>query len=1100
MGYFSMHNHTEFSFKDGIGHVEEMLEYANKIGLSGIAFTEHGNCFSHPYANLYSKKYPNLKVVLGVEFYEAFNAKVKDKDSKYFHLIALAKNDNGRIAINKLVTESSYPENKYFKPRVDLEMMKPYANDLIVSSACLASKLNRESDYDKCVDYVNEYKSIFPHFYLEMQSHSHEDQAKYNQKILRLSRDTNTPYIITTDSHAPNKEMLKYQGRHVQIAQDKETMSESYEGCYIQTAEEIHEIMDSQVGYEVVKKGLEETNKILDLIDDNVSVPFQAPTLPNFEIPKEFSTQTEYLTYLAENGFKKRFDNLGLSDEEIETRRKRMYYELDVIDQMGFSGYFLIVQDAVKWGKRNGVEFDDGRGSGAGSIVCYLTEITGVDPVKYNLVFERFLNPERQTLPDVDVDCHPKEKIVGYLQDKYGKKRVCQVANISYITPCVAITDVARVIDRDEERFKKYGKKIGSAKAREISKYFTEKTFEECMKVNGNEIKSRYSDEIYKELFDIASVLSNRARHTSTHAGGVGIVNTDISEYMPMTISDKGEYVIQINKKLIEDIGIVKFDFLGLATLGLIRDAVNLAKISDWELDPNNEDFVNNTKAYKLISSGKTNGVFQIESMGMKDLMVRMKPKTLEDICVGISLYRPDTMPHLENFINRKLGLEEVTYIHEDMEAILGVTQGVTAYQEQTLEIVKKFGGRSYGKADLFRRAVGKKDVELMQSEARKLYDEIIENGYSEIVAKTISDELASGGNYAFNKSHGLAYAVVCLKTAYLKANYPVEFFCAVLNSVYKDGGKVNKYILDAQEFGVEVLPPHINKSNKEFSVHDGKILFGISSINGIGDTLTDAILEERQNGKFTGIENLLDRVKLNKAQMIALIKSGALPTKNKANMILKYALATQEGKEYPEYKPVKSLPTLLELQTKWGIDTSEIKDKETRLRLYNDARKKEHDTIKKAEWVLKQKDNEKNVMQEFKEKYMQDEAFWEFEALSIFLNNNPFKELQQYITQDFYEVEEDMDCIVVGVISSIQKKKDRNKKDYAFVRVYESNGLIEGLCWNSVYVKHMDLISKGNKLAFYGTKSTDETFIVRKIKTIDEWLRDRELEKVVNL
>lgn len=1092
-----MHNHTEYSIKDGFGHVDEMLDRANEIGLTGIAFTEHGNVFSAPYAGKLKDKYSNIKIVYGCEFYEAFDVNIRDKNNKYFHLIILAKNERGRIAINNLITRSEF-EGKYNKPRVDLSMIGDYGNDLIVSTACLASKIAKESDYQKCIEYIWEYKSIFPHFYLEMQSHEHIDQEVYNKKILALSKDTNTPFIITTDSHAPTKETLEFQGRHVQIAQDKETMGEVYEGCYLQTVDEIHEIMDSQIGYENVCKGLDEANKALELIED-VNVPFQEPKLPTYPLPDGFESNKEYLRYLVEDGWKNRRFIDKLSSEKQSVRRERLEYELDVIDKMGFNGYFLIVWDFIEWGRKNGVNFDDGRGSGAGSIVCYLLGITGVDPIKYNLIFERFLNPERIGLPDIDVDAHPKEKVIDYLKNKYGALKVCQIANFSYITPCVAIKDAARVLDRDKERIDN-GWKMGAKLADKISKLFTEDTFEKCIALNGAEIKSKYKDEKFKDLFRIARALSGRVRQTSTHAGGVGIVDTSVNDYMPMFLTKKDEQAIQVDKRLVEEIGIVKFDILGLATLGIIRDTVNMTGISQWEIDPNNDDFATDKKTFELLQSAKTNCVFQVESQGMKDLLARLKPTNLEDVCAVLALYRPDTMDVLDDFIDRKNGKKSIEYLHEDMKPIFSNTYGCMAYQEQMMDVVRVFGGRTYGGADKFRKGIGKKDINLVKAEAHKLHQEILDNGYDETIAKAISDNMANKGGYAFNKSHSLAYAVVTLQTAYLKANYPVEFFCAVLNSVYKDGGKVNKYILDAQEFGVEVLPPHINKSSKEFTVHDGKILFGISSINGIGDTLTDTILEERQNGKFTGIENLLERVKLNKTQMITLIKSGALPTKNKANMILKYATTTQDTKDYPEYKPVKSLPTLLELQTKWGIDTSTIKDKETRLKLYNDARKKEHDTTKKAEWVLKKKDNEKKIIQEFKEKYMQDEAFWEFEALSIFLNDNPFKELQQHIAQDFYEVEEDMDCIVVGVISSIQKKKDRNKKDYAFVRVYESNGLLEGLCWNSVYVKHMDLISKGNKLAFYGAKSTDETFIVKKIKTIDAWLEDRDLGEVVNL
>ena len=394
-------------------------------------------------------------------------------------------------------------------------------------------------------------------------------------------------------------------------------------------------------------------------------------------------------------------------------------------------------------------------------------------------------------------------------------------------------------------------------------------------------------------------------------------------------------------------------------------------------------------------------------------------------------------------------------------------------------------------------------EIELVKSEANKLYTEIKENGYSEEVAMKISEEMSQKGGYAFNKSHSMAYAVTTLTTAYLKVHYPSAFFCAVLNQVSSDGGKVNKYILDAQNFGVEVVKPHINRSKAKFSIFNNKIIFGLSCINGIGESLVEEIIKERENnGKFKDLNDLLKRVKLSKKQVVSLIKSGAIPTKDKMKTIKEYAMSLIENnnENYPEYKPVKTLPSLIELKTKWNIDTDIIKDKEKRLELYNNERKKQHDTVKKQEWIEKQNKLKTDIKEEFKEKYLKDEQFWEFESLSIFLNNNPFKDIQKYITQDFYEVENGMECIIVGVVSSIQKKKDRNKKDYAYIRVYESNGLLEGLAWSSVYSKYLPLIKKGNKLAFYGEKSTDETFIVKKIKTIQEWIDDRNLNNEIIL
>lgn len=397
--YSSLHNHTHYSLLDGYSTPEECLERAKEIGLKAFAITEHGNEYSWCYFEKLKQKYQDIKIIYGVEFYECFDTSIKDKDNKYFHLIVLARNENGRKAINKLVTRSNF-EGFYNKPRVQLEWFEELncQNDIIVSSACLASKIAREENYDKCVDYVNQYKKIFPYFYLEMQSHSQTDQIEYNNKILQLSIDTNAPYIITTDSHAATKSDLYYQARHVQVAHDSETMSESYEGCYIQSDEEIHEIMDEQIGYENVCKGLSETNNIADLIEE-VKMPFQSPKLPTFPLPKGFKNNYEYLVHLVKRGWMERGFNLETKEEQ-EIRKRRLNYELDVIHSMGFDGYFLIVWDFINYAKSNGIMVGPGRGSCAGSLVCYSIGITDLDPIKYGLIFERFLNPERISMPD----------------------------------------------------------------------------------------------------------------------------------------------------------------------------------------------------------------------------------------------------------------------------------------------------------------------------------------------------------------------------------------------------------------------------------------------------------------------------------------------------------------------------------------------------------------------------------------------------------------------------------------------------------------------------------------------------------------------------
>lgn len=737
--YSSLHNHTYYSLLDGYGSPKEMLDRAKEIGLKAFAITEHGNVYSHIYFDLIKKDYPEIKMIYGCELYECEDIEIKDKDNKYFHLICLIRNEQGRKDLNKVITKSNF-EGFYFKPRCTIEDIKPYADNFVISSACLASKLARESDFEKCVKYINEYKEAFPYFFLEMQSHSHQDQCSYNQKILELSKRTNTPFIITTDSHAPKKEDLYYQDKLIQIGRkssnnDKNAIenSEIYEGCYMQSEDEIHEIMDSQIGYENVCLGLENTNKVADLIE-NVDMPFQKPQLPTFPLPDGYRDNNEFLWHLVRQGWKDRgYDNL--SEDEQQVRRTRLSYEMGIIHSMGFDGYFLFVWDFIKAAEKLGIEVGKGRGSAAGSLVCYCCHITDIDPIKYGLIFERFLNPERVGLPDIDTDVGNRDAIIDYLVDKYGEERVCQIINYSYITPTVAITDVGKILGFPYNQMQK------------LSQKFTFDKWDDCMKANPNLLADNPQ---YADLFDIANHLSGRVKTVSIHAGGVGIVDTTINDYMPMKIGTKGEHVIQVDKHYVEDIGIVKFDLLGVATLNLVKEIKDDLHLNPWDYDINNPEFENDRPTYELLASGKTNGVFQVESAGMKDLLIRLKPKLeqldFEVISVILALYRPDSMGALDEYVEMATGGSRPPSIHPDMDEILKDTNYCMIYQEQLLDIVKKFGGRTYGQADLFRKAIGKKLPELVKQESEKLRGEIMTNGYSKDIANTIADELASKG------------------------------------------------------------------------------------------------------------------------------------------------------------------------------------------------------------------------------------------------------------------------------------------------------------------------------------------------------------------
>ena len=664
---------------------------------------------------------------------------------------------------------------------------------------------------------------------------------------------------------------------------------------------------------------------------------------------------------------------------------------------------------------------------------------------------------------DIDTDFNKRDEVIRYLMDKYGKDNVCQIINFNFITPCVAIKDVGKVLG------------VPYKVTDKISKKFVYENFQENLD-NDKTIIEEYAQ--YTDLFDIASHLSGRVKTVSMHAGGVGIVDTKITDYMAMRCGKDNARVISVDKRVIEEIGIIKFDLLGVATLSVVDDSVKQSHLNLDYFNASNEDFINDKATYELLASGRTDGVFQVESQGMKDILVKLKPTNIDDISAVLALYRPDSMGALNDYIQCKCGEKQAEYIHEDMKPILESTYGCMIYQEQMLDIVRKFGGRSYGRADLFRKAVGKKSVELVKQESAKLYQEIIDNGYSEEIAKKISDDLSTKGGYLFNKSHSVSYSMLTFKTAYLKAHYPLEFFTALLNKNKGDYGAINKYILDAKSFGVNILPPHINKSEVNFSVNDNAIIFGLSAINGIGDKFANEIVKERSSGgKFTSLNNFSARVSTNKSQIIALIKSGAFPCNDREKMLKRYFKSLIPHKEYT---PVATLPKLSVLN-EMGIDTNLIKTKEERLSKYN--------IRKKVMFEIEQEKKEQKAFDTYMEKYNKDKDFWEFEMLSVFLTDNPFKEGVQFCNTDYAQIENDCLCTLIGVISKVQKKKDRYKNQYAYVNLYSTNGIIELTIWSSVFKKYTDFIKRGEKIAVLCCKRSNDCCEVQAVKSYDRWL-----------
>ena len=1065
-----LHCHSYFSILDGFSSPEENLKRASELNLKAIAITEHHELTSHPYYAELKSKYPDVKQLLGIELYECEDREVQDKENKYYHMIVIARNEAGRQAINRIST-LGHLHGFYYKPRVTrYDIAQEDTNNLIVLSACLASRLSRTKDYDTCVKMVEEYKSLFPHYFLEIQAHDNEDQEAYNKKIIQLSKDTNTPVVVTNDVHAATKEDLYYQDYFLRIAQDRETAAEIYSGCYFMSDDEVHEVLDKQIGYDTVCECLRNTDLVADLCED-VDMPWHEPELPKIDIPSKYKDSAEYLRDLVWQGYERRGLNTW-SDEKQQLYKQRIEEELYVIEKKDFCDYFLILVDYINWCKHNDVIVGPGRGSACGSEVCYLLGITNLDSIKYDLDFGRFLTIDRKDLPDVDVDVSDRSKVVDYLTEKYGEDRVVQVMNIVYTSPITSIRDVGKMLGFSYKEMES------------ISKGFIQDSWEECLKNN----QSVANNPKYKELLNIAGHITNRPRGYGIHAGGIIVCRHPYYNYIGIRRGQSGEHVISVDKVMDEKLSLVKLDVLGVASLIAIDEVIREDHIDPWEIDINNPKFEYDEEIFDLICSGKTDSLFQIESAGMKDLIARLQPRSLEMITALVALYRPDAMPAIDGYLEGKKNPESIHYIHPDMAPILDATFGQNIYQEQSMRLTKVFGGRSDAGADRMRKCLAKKQPEKVKEEVTLLHQEILDNGYSKEVADSICEELSTKGGYGFNASHAAAYSVICMQTAYLKAHHPVAFFKAMLNLNKDKAGKVNKIILDAKQFNVEILPPNINKSEMNFSVSDGKVLYGLSAIAGIGGTLADTIINERNdNGKFKNFDDFVERVQLTKAQVINLVKSGAIPTKNKKQFLIKYLKSQYAASEF---KPVSSLPTKQKLLTEWSIDTIQYMvgkkvDKEAVLHIYNIKRKEKFDT--------EQREKYQKYVDECNEKYLQDEDFWEFETLQTFISTeNPFAKAYDRI-DSFETIEDGATCVTVGIISRIQKKKTKKGQPFAFANLYSGSGLIELTIWPDALQKFQDLIVKGQKVAVIGKKESDDAMIVDKMKPYTQWLKDTE-------
>ncbi len=872
--FVHLHVHTEYSLLDGAARISRVVEKAQKLGMPAVAITDHGSMYG--VLEFYkAAKQKGIKPLLGCEVYVAPRSRFQKepgRDDFKYHLLLLAKNMQGYRNLMKLVT-AGYLEGFYYKPRVDKELLSKYNEGLIALSACKAGEIPElllSGEEEKALQTALWYRDNFGpgNFYLELQEHGLPDQKELNLKLLKLGEKAGIPLVATNDVHylersdaAAHDVLLCIQtGKNVE-----ETNRLKFEGSefYFKDTEEMKETF-STFPAEV----LENTLKIAAEVELEFS--FDRMYLPSYDLPPSYQDAGEYLRALCYKGLTKKYPQLTTALKE------RLDYELDVINKMGFAGYFLIVWDFVRFAHENGILVGPGRGSAAGSLVAYALSITNIDPLRYGLLFERFLNPERVTMPDIDIDfCYERrDEVIRYVVDKYGEDRVAQIITFGTMAARLAVRDVGRALNFSYGETDRIAKMIPFEPGMSIDK---------ALEMNKDLAELCRSDKRFRLLLDTSRAVEGLPRHSSTHAAGVVISGDPLVEHVPLQKTADNIIVTQFPMNTLEELGLLKMDFLGLRTLTIMGEALRQVNVRRGENEKLHLDTIplDDARTFALLSQGETVGVFQLESSGMRSVLRDLRPGKFEDIIAVVALYRPGPMEQIPVFIESKHGIRPIKYLHPDLEQVLKETYGVMVYQEQIMEVAAKMAGFTLGQADLLRRAIGKKKKEILDEQRLIFVQGVVKKGYAKKLGEDLYDLIVKFASYGFNKSHAAAYALIAYQTAYLKANYPLEFMAALLTGVMSSSEKVALYIADCRRQGIEILPPDVNESDVNFTVvGTNRIRFGLAAVKNVGRTAIETIIETRKKeGKFTSLQDFCSKVDLrtcNRKVLESLIKSGA--------------------------------------------------------------------------------------------------------------------------------------------------------------------------------------------------------------------------------
>jgi len=1043
--FVHLHLHTEYSLLDGAARIEPLVKKAKELGMTSLAITDHGSMYGTiPFYKACIKA--GIKPIIGCEIYLTDNMqeKVSRQEQNTYHLVLLAKNQKGYENLLQIVS-IAHLQGFYYKPRVDKTILKQYHEGIIALSACLSGEVNvhlLHDQYDRAKQAAREYQEIFgaDHFFLEIQDHGLEEQQKINPLLIRLSKETNIPLVATNDVHYIEKEDAIIQEVLMAIGtgntlEDQNRLAFPAKEFYLKDKETMGRLFTD------LPEAVQRTKEIADRC--HVEIPLHQLALPKFPLPEKI-TSDAFLKALALKGLKKRYQNI------TKELKKRLQYELSVIEKMGFADYFLIVWDFMKFAHQSKIMTGPGRGSAAGSLVAYVLGITNVDPMKYGLLFERFLNPERVNMPDIDIDFNyeRRDEVIQYVSNKYGADRVAQIITFGTFAARAAIRDVGRVMN------------IPYAQVDQIAKLIPAQlgiTIEEALQ-EVKDLRDLYQkDQTVQQLIRIAKAIEGMPRHHSTHAAGVVIADRPLTAYTPLQQGQENVSLTQYSMGILEEIGLLKMDFLGLRNLTIIEKTIDwIEKKQKRKIDFHHIDDTDQ-KTYQLLSSGKTKGVFQLESPGVTKVLQELIPTRFEDIVAVLALYRPGPMEFIPDYIKAKHGRKKVRYPHPSLEPILADTYGIIVYQEQIMQIASKMAGFSLGEADLLRRAVAKKKKEILLQEREHFVKGALNQGYKKEVADEVYDMIVRFANYGFNRSHAVAYGVLAFQTAYLKAHYPVEFMTALISESLGNPTKVVEYIEESRKMGIEVLPPDVQQSQASFSIENGKIRFGLAAIKNIGTNVIEAIIEQRK--KDAGYQSLMD--------FCVKVHSKVCNRKTMESFILSGAF---DSFGIHRAKMMANLDDFLERVAK-----KKKLQEDLQIHLFDDLSEAAHDDF---EWVEVKEYTEQELLQKEKE------------VLGLYLSGHPLKVydevLQQYVTHSYEEIRslaESAKVIIGGIITDVKIILTKKGEQMAFVQLEVDANEMELILFPKTFVKYQKRLIQDQGILVLGKVNHHE----EKVKLIVE-------------